>query len=152
MQTPKKEVHFFFFLVCCIVFNCSWQLVMFVEKQNSCVNRIHLVTVDGLYSRQAFHKNCFYSSSMFLFIRTDQLLCVSKRSGILSNIRNQRVAGKSARTIVSEFCQFSHLPIFLSGCEQLHWKYRRDFSDFVHVARIFFNPSDCRIFRTKLLT
>ena len=23
MQTPKKEVHFFFFSVCCIVFNCS---------------------------------------------------------------------------------------------------------------------------------
>ena len=42
---------------------------MFVEKQKSCVNRIHLVTVDGLYSRQAFHKVkivfihplCFYS-------------------------------------------------------------------------------------------
>ena len=32
MQTPKKEVHFFFFSVCCIVFNCSWQLIMFNKK------------------------------------------------------------------------------------------------------------------------
>ena len=23
MQTPKKEVHFYFFSVCCIIFNCS---------------------------------------------------------------------------------------------------------------------------------
>ena len=26
MQTRKKEVHFFFFSVCYIVFNCTWQL------------------------------------------------------------------------------------------------------------------------------
>ena len=33
MQTPKKEVHFFFFSVCCIVFNCSLQIIMFDKKQ-----------------------------------------------------------------------------------------------------------------------
>ena len=32
MQTPKKEVHFFFFSVCCIVFNYSWQLIIFDKK------------------------------------------------------------------------------------------------------------------------
>ena len=55
MQTPKKEVHFFFFSVCCIVFNCSWQLIMFNKKQKSCAKRIHLVTDDGLYDRKAFY-------------------------------------------------------------------------------------------------
>ena len=66
MQTPKKEVHFFFFSVCCIVSNCSWQLIMFDKKQKSCVKRIHLVTDDGLYDRKAFYtvKIVFYSSSM----------------------------------------------------------------------------------------
>ena len=66
MQTPKKEVHFFFFSVCCIVFNCSWQLIMFDKKQKSCVKRIHLVTDDGLYDPKAFYtvKIVFYSSSM----------------------------------------------------------------------------------------
>ena len=33
MQTPKKERHFSFFSVCYIVFNCSWQLIMFDKKQ-----------------------------------------------------------------------------------------------------------------------
>ena len=66
MQTPKKEVHFFFFSVCCIVFNCSWQL-MFDKKQKSCVKRIHLVTDDGLYDQKAFYtvKIVFYSSSKY---------------------------------------------------------------------------------------
>ena len=61
MQTPKKEVHFYFFSFCCIVFNCSWQLIIFDKKQKSCVKRIHLVTDDGLYDRKAFYteKNCF---------------------------------------------------------------------------------------------
>ena len=54
MQTSKKEVHFFFFSVCCIVFNCSWQL-MFDKKQKSCVKRIHLVTDDGLYDWKVFY-------------------------------------------------------------------------------------------------
>ena len=65
MQTPKKEVHFFFFSVCCIVFNCSWQLIMFDKKQKSCVKRIYLVTDDGLCDRKAFYqvKIVFYSSS-----------------------------------------------------------------------------------------
>ena len=48
IQTPKKKVHFFFFSVCCIAFNCSLQL-MFDKKQKSCVKRSHLVTDDGLY-------------------------------------------------------------------------------------------------------
>ena len=56
MQTPKKEVHFFFFSVCCIVFNCSWQSVMFDKKQKSFIKRIHLVTDDGLYDQKAFEK------------------------------------------------------------------------------------------------
>ena len=32
MQTPKKEMHFFFFSVCCIVFNCTWQLMFDKSK------------------------------------------------------------------------------------------------------------------------
>ena len=68
MQTPKKEVHFFF-SVCCIVFNCSWQL-MFDKKQKCCVKRIHLVTDDGLYNRKAFYtvKIVFYSSCYFIVL------------------------------------------------------------------------------------
>ena len=78
MQTPKKEVHFFFFSVGCIVFNCSWQLIMFDKKQKSCVKRIHLVTDDGLSDRNAFYIvkivflyplfKCLYSS-FFYFLR-----------------------------------------------------------------------------------
>ena len=56
MQTPKKEVHVFFFSVCCIVFNCSWQLIMFDKKQKSCVKRIHLVIDDGLYDQKTFYR------------------------------------------------------------------------------------------------
>ena len=65
MQTSKKEVHFFFFSVCCIVFNCPWQLI-FDKKQKSCVKRIHLVTDDGLYDQKAFYtvKIVFYLSSI----------------------------------------------------------------------------------------
>ena len=65
MQTPKKEVHFFFFSACCIVFNCSWQLIMFDKKQKSSVKRIHLAADDSLYDRKAFYtvKMVFYSSS-----------------------------------------------------------------------------------------
>ena len=66
MQTPKKEAHFFFFSVCCIVFDCSRQLIIFDKKQKSCVKGIHLVTDDGLYDRKVFYtvKIVFYSSSM----------------------------------------------------------------------------------------
>ena len=66
MQTPKKEVHFFFFSVSYIVFNCSWQVIMFDKKQKICVKRIHLVTDDSLYDRKAFYtvKIVFYSSSI----------------------------------------------------------------------------------------
>ena len=28
MQTPSRETDFFFFSVCCIVFKCSWQLML----------------------------------------------------------------------------------------------------------------------------
>ena len=56
MQTPKKEVHFFFFSVCCIVFNYSGQLIMFDKKQKSCTKRILLVTDDGLHGRKGFYK------------------------------------------------------------------------------------------------
>ena len=37
--------------VCCIVFNCSGQL-MFDKKQKSCVKRIRVVTDDGLYTTE----------------------------------------------------------------------------------------------------
>ena len=65
-QTPKNEVSFFFFSVCCIVFNCSGQLMMFDKKQKTCVKRINLVTDDGSYDQKAFYtvKIVFYSSSM----------------------------------------------------------------------------------------
>ena len=65
-QTPKNEVSFFFFSVCCIVFNCSGQLMMFDKKQKTCVKRINLVTDDGLYDQKAFYtvKIVFCSSSM----------------------------------------------------------------------------------------
>ena len=65
MQTPKKEVHFFFFSVCSIVFNCSWQLIMLDKKQKSCLKWNHLVTDHGLYDRKTFYtvKIVFYSSS-----------------------------------------------------------------------------------------
>ena len=56
MQTPKKEVHLFFFSVCWIVFNCSWQSIMFDKNQKSCIKPFHLVTDDGLYNRKAFYK------------------------------------------------------------------------------------------------
>ena len=49
MQTLKKEVHFFFLPVRCIVFNCSLQLIIFDKKQKSSVKCIHLVTDDSLY-------------------------------------------------------------------------------------------------------
>ena len=55
MQTTKKEVHFFIFSVCCIVFSCSLQLIIFDKKQKSCVKRIHLVNDDGFYDRKAFY-------------------------------------------------------------------------------------------------
>ena len=65
MQTPKKEVYFFFFSVCCIVFNCSWQLIMFDEKRKSSVKHIHLVTGDDLYDQKAYYNVIvvFFSSS-----------------------------------------------------------------------------------------
>ena len=56
MQTPKKEVHFFFFSVFCIVFNCSWQLIIFDKKQQSCEKQIYLVADDGLYDWITFYK------------------------------------------------------------------------------------------------
>ena len=64
MQTPKKKMHFFFFSICCIVFNYSWQL-MFDKKQKSCVKHIHLVTDYGLYDQKAFYtvKFIFFYSS-----------------------------------------------------------------------------------------
>ena len=65
IQTPKKKVHFFFLSLCCIVFNCSGQLILLDKKQKSCVKHIHLVTDDGLYDQKAFCtvKIVFYSSS-----------------------------------------------------------------------------------------
>ena len=61
----RPESIFFFFSVCCIVFNCFWQL-MFDKKQKGCVKRVHLVTDDGLNDWKAFYavKIVFYSSSI----------------------------------------------------------------------------------------
>ena len=56
IQIPNKEVHFFFFAICCIVFNCSWQLIMFDKKWKSCIKRIPLVTDDSLYDQKPFYK------------------------------------------------------------------------------------------------
>ena len=66
MQTPKKKVHFFLLLGLFIVFNCSWQWIVFDKKQKRSVKHIHLVTDDGLYDQKAFYKLkiAFYSSSM----------------------------------------------------------------------------------------
>ena len=74
MQTPKKKVHFFFFSGCCIVFDCSWQLMMFDKKQKSCVKRIHLVTDAGLYDRKAFYK-----VKIFFILRANSYVCWSYR-------------------------------------------------------------------------
>ena len=50
---------------------------MFNKKQQSCVERIHLVTDDGLYDQKAFYteKIIFYSSSMYdgKFINYDEI-------------------------------------------------------------------------------
>ena len=66
MQTSKMEVHFFFFSVSCIAFNCSWQLMFDKKKQKNCVICIHLVIDDGLFDQKAFYmvKIVFYSFSM----------------------------------------------------------------------------------------
>ena len=56
MQTPKKEVYISLFSVCCIVFNCSWKLIMFDKKQSSCIKHINFVTDDGLYDQRSFYK------------------------------------------------------------------------------------------------
>ena len=61
IQTLYKKMHLFFFLVCCIVTDCSWRL-RFDKKQNVCIKHTHLPTNNGLYDRKAFQKvkNCFY--------------------------------------------------------------------------------------------
>ena len=46
----------FFFSVCCIVTDYSWQS-RFDKQQKSCIKRIHLVTDDGLYDQKAFYKD-----------------------------------------------------------------------------------------------
>ena len=50
MQTPYKEVHFFFFSLCCIFLIALDSLIKFLE------NIFILVTDDGLYERKAFYK------------------------------------------------------------------------------------------------
>ena len=63
IQTVEKEVHFFFFPVCCTVFNCSWQLITLDKKQKGCIKRVHLVTDNGLYDQKSF-----YEVKSFLFL------------------------------------------------------------------------------------
>ena len=70
MQTPNKDVHFFFFSVCCIVFYCSWQFIMFDRMQRICVKRIHLVTDDCLYDQKASYiVKVFFLFSFSLCLR-----------------------------------------------------------------------------------
>ena len=60
-------MHFvFLFSVCCIVFNCSWPLIMFDKKQKSCISCIYDIFNDGLYDPKSFlqSRNWFYSSSI----------------------------------------------------------------------------------------
>ena len=48
-------MHFPFFSVCCVVAGCSWER-RFDKKQKSCIKRIHLLPVDGLYYRNTLYK------------------------------------------------------------------------------------------------
>ena len=47
------------------------------------------------------------------------------------------------------FCLSSLLSVFLPDCEQLHWKYMLDFSEFLHVARDVLNQSDSRFLKIQ---
>ena len=76
MQTPKKEVHFFFFSVCCIVFNCSWQLIMFDKKQKSCVNKTYSLCNWWVFTRP---KSFLQSKNIFLFILYTDILSQGNR-------------------------------------------------------------------------
>ena len=56
METPLREMHFFFlFSVCYIAIDCSLQL-RFDKKQKCCIKRIHFVTDDGLGGWKAFYR------------------------------------------------------------------------------------------------
>ena len=45
-------------------------------------------------------------------------------------------------------CQ--NIMFFLHGCEQLHWNYMSDFSEFLRVTGTFLNQADCRTFQTSI--
>ena len=45
----------FFYLVCCIAKDCSWELT-FDQKQKSCVKHIHLVTDGGSVDQRTIWK------------------------------------------------------------------------------------------------
>ena len=64
MQITKKEMHFFFFSVYCIIFNCSWQLMMFDKKQKNCIKRFSNWWLFIWPKSFLQSGNCFYSSSM----------------------------------------------------------------------------------------
>ena len=68
MQTPKKEVHFFFFSVCCIVFNCSWQLMFDIKAKKLC--KTHSFSNWWWFIRP---KSFLHSKNCFLFI----LFCIN---------------------------------------------------------------------------
>ena len=59
-QTHWKDMHILFFWVCYIFIDCSRKL-RFEKKQKKCIQRIQLVTHDGLYDGKAFYKvkRCF---------------------------------------------------------------------------------------------
>ena len=61
MQTLKKEVDFFF-SVCCIVFNCSWQLIMFDKKQKNLYKTYSFSNWWWFIQPKSFWhgKNCFF--------------------------------------------------------------------------------------------
>ena len=123
MQTPKKEVHFFFFSVCCIVFNCSWQLIIFDKKQKLCVKRIHLVTDDGLYDRKAFYTvkivclfilyEWWWIYQLFHYFISLETASAQKREVFLLRISSEIVNASFATCRYSEIYNFSFRKEFL---------------------------------------
>ena len=63
-QTPWKNIHFFFFLLCCIVIDCSWKL-RYVKKAKNFIKRIHLIT--HVYYYYYYYKQFLYRISISIY-------------------------------------------------------------------------------------
>ena len=96
-QTPKKEVHFFFFSVCYIVFNCFWQFIMFDKKRKKCCETYSFSNWWWFIRPKSFlhSKNCFF---FILFLLSDK----ESFFGICN------ISGTSERIPVRITCNFSH--------------------------------------------